>query len=141
MAKSVIIDTGFWYGLFDPRDKYYTDSNLYFEYLEPHNVVIPWPSLYETINTRFSKKHTWMKSFEKYIKQEKVIKISDSNYRDNALDVVFDETKRCKPYSLVDLIIREMILDPETKIDYLVTFNESDFYDVCATAGIEIFNG
>ena len=41
--------------------------------------------------------------------------------------------------SLVDAVIREMLADTNIKIDSFITFNPSDFQDVCLRRRIEIF--
>ena len=43
--------------------------------------------------------------------------------------------------TLVDLIIREILLDVEVKIDALITFNIADFEDICWKRNIELFDG
>lgn len=138
MAKSILIDTGFWYGLFSPRDEYHSEALEKYELFEHNTIVIPWPTLYETINTRFSKNPEIMKSFENFLKQSNVVKIDDSTYKDNAIELVFKNAEKHRPYALVDMVLREIISDTNIKIDYLFTFNGGDFYDVCALSGVEI---
>lgn len=43
-----------------------------------------------------------------------------------------------KKYSLVDLIIRAMLLDVNLRIDALITFNSADFEDICWKKNIEL---
>lgn len=138
MAKSILIDTGFWFGLFSSRDKYHSEALEKYELFEHNTIVIPWPTLYETINTRFSKNPEVMKSFESFLKQSNVIKIDDSTYKDSAVESVFRHAEKRRPYALVDLVLREIISDTNIRIDYLFTFNKRDFYDVCASSGVEI---
>ncbi len=64
--------------------------------------------------------------------------IDDSLYREGAMERFLDN--KGKKFSLVDLVIREILQDVNIKIDYLVTFNTDDFEDICNRRGIEIYN-
>ncbi|MGA1839469.1 MAG: hypothetical protein ACMUIU_02500 [bacterium] len=141
MAKNVIFDSGFWYALYDERDNYHNDAILFEEYLKIYNLIIPWPILYETLNTRFVRRNNWLSSFENYIKSPNVLILSDESYRERALNLVFDLKRGVNSYSLVDLVIREILKDTTIKIDALVTFNPKDFIDICMLRNLEIFNG
>ena len=138
MAKSIIIDTGFWFALFDDRDHYHEDALLYFEYISPHTLVIPWPTLYETLNTRFSRRQSWVEDLHRVISSHSIYYIPDDDYREISFDYFFREGQR---FSLVDIIIRNILEDDSIKIDAILTFNEPDFIDVCYKKGIELFNG
>ena len=50
--KRLIIDSGVWYAAFDQRDDKYVYSDKILNLLEMHELIVPFPSLYETINTR-----------------------------------------------------------------------------------------
>ncbi|WDN87798.1 hypothetical protein BuS5_00766 [Desulfosarcina sp. BuS5] len=138
MAKSIVIDTGFWFALFDDRDRYHEDALLYFEYIAPHTLLIPWPTLYETLNTRFSRRQSWTEKFHRIIKSHSTYYISDKDYKEVSLNYFFSHGQR---FSLVDIIIRNILEDDSVKIDAILTFNESDFIDICYKKGIELFNG
>ena len=43
-----------------------------------------------------------------------------------------------RPLSMVDCLIRLLLDDANTRIDYLATFNVRDFGDVCRNNGVEI---
>ena len=43
--------------------------------------------------------------------------------------------------SLVDEVIRLALMDPNVKIDAMVTFNPSDFFDICQSRHIELIPG
>ena len=137
--KNILIDTGFWFGLYDKRDNYYNQANELFEYLSLGQILIPYPSLYETINTRFAKNKEGIEAFEKLISKPEVILIDDKDYKNEALELTMNSSIRMnKPYSLVDMIIRLMLSDKNLKIDYLISFNPNDFFDVCSKKNIEI---
>ena len=135
MSKSIIIDSGFWFALFNARDSYHENALLYFDDIILHTLVIPWPTLYETLNTRFSRRQSWIKEFHRVIKSHSVCYIPDDNYREISLDHFFLANQR---YSLVDIIIRNILKDDSIKIDAILTFNESDFIDLCYKKGIEV---
>ena len=139
MAKSIVIDTGFWFALFDDRDHYHEDALLSFEYITPHILIIPWPTLYETLNTRFSRRQSWTDEFNRIIKSHSVYYISDNDYKEVSLNYFFNEKQR--RFSLVDIIIRNILEDDSIKIDAILTFNKPDFIDICYKKGIELFNG
>jgi predicted nucleic acid-binding protein len=137
--NNIIVDTGFWYALYDSSDQHHSQALALAGYLELGNILIPFPTLYESINTRFSKQKEWMEEFEKLIEQENVIRLDDADYKDTALSLTFDTTLiQKRPISLVDSLIRVMLDDPRLKIDYLISFNVGDFADVCQRRGIEI---
>ena len=141
MQKNIIADTGFWYALYDIKDSYYTKANNLLPSIETHNLLLPWPCLYETINTKFAKKKEYMQAFEIFVGKNNVNFIDDKIYKDTALRLAFAywvEWKR--PFSLVDLVLREILLDDSYKIDYLITYNTGDFIDVCQTRKISILS-
>ncbi|MDN3724954.1 hypothetical protein QRD02_11210 [Aequorivita sp. SDUM287046] len=139
--NNIIIDTGYWYALFDSRDKYHIDANNLSEFLELGNVLIPYPTLYESLNTRFSKRRQWMEEFEKIIQRGNVTLVDDSDYKDIALNLTFETILlQNRPISLVDTIIRIMLDDKNLKIDYLLSFNLNDFFDVCQRRRIQVLN-
>jgi predicted nucleic acid-binding protein len=141
MAKNVIVDTGFWIALYDERDIFHHKAMETVGLISEQNLLIPWPTLYETINTRFAKRREFMQPFEKFINKPNVLLIDDEVYRENALRLVFENALIGKrPLSLVDIILRELLSDDSYKINYLLTFNTGDFIDVCKRRKIEIFD-
>jgi predicted nucleic acid-binding protein len=137
--NNILIDTGFWYGLYDQRDNYYHQANKLYEYLSLGQILIPYPTIYETINTRFAKNKEGIQSFEKLISKPNVLLIDDRDYKEKALELTFDSSIRLnKPYSLVDMILRLILSDSTLKIDFLLSFNPEDFFDVCMKRNIKI---
>jgi predicted nucleic acid-binding protein len=141
MAKNIILDSGYWFAFYEKKDQYHEEALLISEYLHPHTLVIPWPSLYETLNTRFTRRKDWLSSFEAILTHENTVQISDEKYKDNAISLILLQKDNHKKYSLVDLVIREILLDVDVNINAIVTFNTSDFEDICWNKNIEIFNG
>lgn len=82
MAKNIIADTGFWFALCEPTDAYFNEANKIIELITDQNILLPWPTLYETINTRFAKRKDYMKSFEIFIKKSNVSLIDDGEYKE-----------------------------------------------------------
>jgi predicted nucleic acid-binding protein len=140
MAKNIITDTGFWYAVYDPKDEHHHAANEIVELLDKQNVYLPWPCLYETINTRFAKRKDFMRQVEFFINKTNVYLIDDEKYKDVSLKLAFEYARIGKrPFSLVDLVLREILADDSYKIDYLFTFNVGDFIDVCNKRKIEIY--
>jgi predicted nucleic acid-binding protein len=137
MNKSILIDSCFWFSLYDKRDSYHSKAIILAELISGNNLLITWPTLYETINTRFSKNLVWLNSFESHIYKSDTLLINDLGYRENVRSEIFSSTR---PLSLVDRIIRSILSDESVKIDYLLTFNTGDFIDLCHYRRIEILN-
>lgn len=142
---NVIIDTGFWYSYLGTREieRHDIASSIY-RYLDSiqANFIIPFPTLYETINTKLLKKKK-VKEAEWFLRQlnsnTRFNQISDSIYKEKAYERTMSHNNR--GISLVDNIIRVMIEDQTSlKIDGLVTFNTEDFADLCMKRKILLFD-
>jgi predicted nucleic acid-binding protein len=141
MAKIVLTDTCFWLGLIDPTDQYHDVANDVAELIEGYQIIFPWPCLYETISTHLSKRRERLLVLEKFIKKPDIVLFEDSNYKANALEEVFRLNSFFGyTYSLTDSIIREMLKDVDIKVNYLATFNDKDFIDICQLRQIDIIN-
>ena len=64
----ILVDSGFYFALFDPRDQHHTDACERQGWLEIASVVIPWPILYETVNTRFTRRPDTIARFERIVR-------------------------------------------------------------------------
>ena len=134
-----IADTGFWFAICDQRDPHHPYSTQYEDYLELVTIVIPWPSLYETLNTRFVSRATTFTRFERCLKKCAIEYVDDHPYRDLAYEQTMNFARIGKrPFSLVDMIIRFMLDDDNLRKKYLFTFNKEDFRDVCLSNRIEM---
>jgi len=139
--NNILIDSGFWYALYDRRDSYYTKAQEIFEFLSIGNVLIPFPSLYETINTRFAKNEIGLRNFKRLIDEPNIVLLDDQEYKSEAMELTFRSALDLKkPYSLVDIIIRLMLSDEKLKVDYLISFNPGDFIDVCGKRRISMLS-
>lgn len=140
--QTILVDTGVWYAIFDPRDRPKERDEMIAlgDILENERVVVPWPVTYETMCTRFTDNRIALEAFERLLKRPTIHIISDDKYRDEAVDECFESSLRQKrPLSLTDCLLRGVLRDPALRIKYFATFNERDFVDVCAPKGIEIF--
>lgn len=79
-----------------------------------------------------------MEIFERKIKSPSVSLIDDSPYREAALDLAFSSSRLGRPLSLVDCLMRLFMDDINVKVDRFATYNQADFFDVCAQRSIEI---
>jgi predicted nucleic acid-binding protein len=139
MAKNLLLDTGFWYALYDSRDPHHADAKDLADLLESYNLVLPWPILYETLNSRFVRRRQWLDSFYAYANGINTVRLSDETYRNDALGKVSRNPTPSLPISLVDQVIWLVLLDPNTKIDAIITFNPRDFQDICYSRNIELY--
>lgn len=141
MAKNLLLDTGFWYALYDDRDSRYEDAQILADLLDRHNLIMPWPCLYETLNTRFVRRREWVDSFSAYVMRASTVYLPDEEYRQYALEQVLRHETSGLSISLVDEVMRSALLDPNIKIDAMITFNQRDFYDICYSRNIELIGG
>lgn len=129
---NVLIDTGFWYAYYDGRDSNHKEAQKIMELLEYHHILVPYPSLYETLDTRFCKRKEWVVHFSKLISSSRCILIQDNPYKETTLELsVNSSLNKNRPISLVDMVIRQMIDDINLKTDAVITFNMEDFADIC----------
>ena len=100
--------------------------------------VLPWPILYETINTRLVRDPDKVAQFERLANAPETEFVDDSPYRDAAYEDVIARAKAGHPLSLVDAILHSVITDPDIRVDAMLTFNLRDFSSVCSERRIEI---
>jgi predicted nucleic acid-binding protein len=139
VRKTVLLDTGFWIALYDANDQHHETANSFLDLVSDESILIPWPTAYAFLNTRFTRNHWRIQGFANFVKGSSLVEwIDDAPYRKTALDKFLKN--QGKKFSLVDLVIREILSEVNIRIDYLVTFNSGDFKDVCDRRGIEIYN-
>lgn len=136
MPKNIVADSGYWFGLFNARDQHHACASVIENAIAVHSVLIPWPALYETLNTRFMRRPADRSRFAAYLRRDLTILLEDAPYKRNSLNYVLNQ--RSTTFSLVDHVIRSMLEDSSLHIDAIVTFNPGDFIDVCQARGIEI---
>ena len=139
MPKIILTDTCFWLGLVDPTDQYHEMSKTVAELITGYDIIFPWPCLYETISTHLTRRRERLLFLEEFINKPNIILLDDAIYKTNALTEVFQLNRLSGfTYSLTDSVIREILKDINVKINYLATFNNSDFEDICQLRQIEI---
>ena len=73
-----LADTGIWYAMFDRRDQNALHAPAKEELLELCQVILPWPTLFETLRTRMARNKLALEGFQRYLKRHNV------NYLDDA---------------------------------------------------------
>ncbi len=137
--KTILVDTGYWFALYNPRDQYHTQAASKENLLRNMNLLIPWPCLYETMNSRFVRDKNTIRNFETLLKLEQVEILSDESYRELALQATLSWARRSeRNISLVDMVIRLILDDVNVKKHGLLTFNNKDFIDICTKHRIEM---
>lgn len=139
MANRILVDTGFWYAVFDKRDCHKTDAEcLIAKYFDKsaYEIVIPFPTMYELLRTRFVKNKVALEEIRQMFQSGRITRLDDDAYRSEALELTLREPKR--NISLVDNIIRLMLDDKSVGAKGLITFNVGDFQDVCHKNSIDI---
>jgi predicted nucleic acid-binding protein len=134
-----LVDTGLWYATFDRHDPYHDEAKGKSEILNALHIVLPWPTLYETLRTRFVRNTVALHQFERFLKRPNINYLDDSLFRNAAVELSFESSlRRKRPLSMVDCLIRLILEDVNTRISYLATLNLRDFADVCRINCVEI---
>lgn len=97
--------------------------------------------MYETVSTRLirNKQGKLIGDLEEILKKSNIIKIDDKDYKEKALEQIFDLHHQHKyRFSLVDAVIREIIVDNTLNFKYLISYNYKDFEDICRHKDVEI---
>jgi len=139
VSESVLVDTGFWIALFDPREAQHEIAGRNEACLELFTLIIPWPTLYETLRTRFVRRPNWVLRFDQLLKRPNVDFVDDRQYRQEAYSLAIEYAVRLqRAISMVDMLCRLIIEDRKIRIDYLLTTNPKDFADLCRKHNVEI---
>lgn len=141
MRRNILTDSGFWIGLLDPKDPFHTTSATIADLIKDSSILFPWPCLYEVISTRMVRRRERMLLFEEWLTRSNIILLPDDDYKEEALKQVFLFNRVAGySFSLTDSVIREILKDVNVKVHYLVTYNLSDFEDICDQRLIEIIH-
>ena len=141
---NICVDTGFLIGLYsekDPRLRLKAE-NLFLQHFNnniQNKLLVPWPILYEAVGTQMTKNQKRMEALNRdwkfLYKQRRLELLDDKPFREKAIDESFNELLQdphhYRGLSLTDRVIRNMLSEPNLKIDYFITFNKGDFIDVC----------
>ena len=139
--NTLLVDSGFFFALFDPRDQHHGDACKKQDLLEALSVVVPWPILYETINTRFVRRPETIVRFESVLRAHDTVLLDDSPYRLDAYEEVLAQAKTQRQrnaMSLVDAVLCAILADPNVRIDAMLTFNSRDFGHICSVQRVEL---
>lgn len=137
--ETILVDTGAWIALFDESDLNHESIAEFGDIIESFRLVLPWPVTYETLRTRFTRRPAWVTAFNALVSRQGVTLVDDSQYRADAYSLTVDYASRQRRHlSMVDMLCRLLIEDPDVKIDYLLTPNPRDFFDVCYANGVEM---
>ena len=126
MSNFILIDSCYWIALLDEgmHVQQKKQADIIADLIQHHNLIIPFPTLYEFINSILSRRDQRFK-LENILKKSNVQRISDEKYKEEALDSFFNNSRYyTNDNSLVDEIIKLMLKDDNLKIDYLVTFDQ-----------------
>lgn len=134
---NILVDSGIWFALFDARDGNYVRASQKAAVIEDNRVILPWPIMYETLNTRLVKNPLSLQRMRSVIKSPKTAIIDDKPYRDSAVDEMLTAAlQQARSLSLVDCVLRGLLRDINVRVDAFMTFNEGDFADVCRARSI-----
>ncbi|WP_163999702.1 hypothetical protein [Pyxidicoccus caerfyrddinensis] len=148
---NVCVDACFMLALYDKKDGHHEVATELFQQLfdsASHQLVVPWPILYETVSTRMTRRRESMEFLERDLthlrRQNRLLMLFDRKMREQALGECFDELKRrgssYRALSLVDRVMRLMLLNPKHRLHALITFNRDDFEDVCVSRKIRLID-
>lgn len=121
----VMIDTCFWIALYNPEKhaEKIEEVNTIAELIEDEEIIIPFPTLYEFLNSRFSRKNDAL-HFHKLISRTNYVKLDDREHREKALESFLEKAiNEQNDVSFVDEVMKS-IIESELKIDYLISFDE-----------------
>jgi predicted nucleic acid-binding protein len=136
--RGVLADTGFWIAIYDT--KYPVRQGAARDFLKSAFAgqwLFPFPLYYEVLRTRFVKKPGWIGSFDRELKRLDRLVIDDVPFREDAL-VELVTYGSARPLSLVDVLIRRVLLSGRYRVTTLVTTNPADFEDACRAARVEM---
>lgn len=139
VREVILVDTGFWIALLDPRDQHYHEAIGKEEWLDDAKIMVPWPILYETVRTRLVRRPDRLVRFDRLLKRPQVFFLDDADFRVDAYELSIEYSMNLgRPISMVDMLCRLLIDDVNTRIDALLTTNPVDFRDVCERHGVII---
>lgn len=139
IPRTALVDTGYWYALLDNRDQYHAEAVTKSHTLLQLRYMIPWPVMYETLCTRFTRRPLAVRQFEAILKKPNAVRLDDTKYREAALTLTLNTTKpHPTTISAVDSVLRLVLDDRSTRIDCMFTFNPGDFRDVCLRRHVQI---
>lgn len=138
--ERVLVDTGFLIALLDERDRHHASARRLEEWLDFVPIVLPWPILYETVNTRLARRPQNLAKFGAIVRLPETLLLDDAPYREESLAAVLAPNPARGPLSLVDAVLCNIIEDVKVPISAMLTFNDRDFLAVCQENDVELLN-
>ena len=141
--KIILVDSSFFFALFNPEDDFHNKALKEQDTLDKFPIIVPWPILYETINSKFVKSPETIKSFENIMRRPDTEFLDDSRYRDEAYQKTLALAKlgHKRGYgaiSLVDSVLHAILKDVNVRINAMLTFDDHDFRYICALRDVEM---
>lgn len=134
----VLIDSGFFIALFNERDRHHASARELEEWLDFVPIVLPWPILYETVNTRLARRPENLAKFAAIVRLPATLLLDDSPYREDSFAAVLAQNPATGSLSLVDAVLCSVIEDANVPISAMLTFNDRDFLAVCRENDVEL---
>ncbi len=138
MTDRTLVDTSFLYALYDTRDRHHARVEKLERELRHCHLVLAWPILYETINSRldglFRRSAHYAAHLSDLIRSARATLLDDSGYRERALHrsfEVWEDTNNNEKVSLVDRVLRLAIEDTALNIDSVLSLDGRDFRKLC----------
>ena len=131
LPQRILVDTGVFFAYYEPRDQHHQQATqllaTWWDQPGPSRLVVAFPVLYETLNTRFVQdRHRldlWANDWSLWRTQGRLEYCADEPYRLEALDQCAAEVKNAPQHfralSVVDRILRSLLEDPHVHIDSL----------------------
>ncbi len=143
---NILADSGFLYAYFEPREveNHRVAIESFNTHIDPgrasNKLLLLWPVLYETINTRFVKFHIdEFNRLLRFFESRNLLEyVDDKTYRDKCLSDVFNIPNRDRGLSLVDLVIIEALYDCDLRVDAIITFDPGAFSEICEERGLRL---
>lgn len=136
----VLVDSGFFIALFNERDQHHASARRLEEWLDFVPIVLPWPILYETVNTRLARQPQNLAKFGAIARLPETLLLDDAPYREDSFAAVLAQNPARGSLSLVDVVLCNIIEDVNVPISAMLTFNDRDFLAVCHENNVELLN-
>jgi len=137
-SPRLLVDSSFFFALFIEKDQYHSLACDLKEWIDNLSIVLPWPVLYETVNTRLSRQRGNLAQFRAIVELPDTILLDDSPYRSESYEMVMMTIRMGSPLSLVDAVLRAVIDDVNVRVGAMLTFNHADFADICSKHNVEL---
>ena len=139
-SERILVDTGFFFALFNERDQHHASACRMEAILDFATIILPWPILYETLNTRLVRRPHRLTKFGEIARSTRTVLLDDTRYREASLSAVLGQQARTQSLSLVDAVLCNIIEDTNVPISAMLTFNKRDFLEICLHHNVDLLN-